>query len=89
MDIGKNDKHVVTHNNCFFSSNIKKQARNSNDNCNHDIIQSSSSKKVFLEYATINDARTAESELSGRQFGDSVVESVYFDEIEYSEGRLE
>jgi len=36
-------------------------------------VQPSAIKKVFLEYATVQDATTAEKELGGRQFGSNVV----------------
>lgn len=37
-------------------------------------IQASAVKKIFLEYATVQDAANAEGELAGRQFGPNVVE---------------
>ena len=37
-------------------------------------IQSSAILKIFLEYATIQDAQAAERELKGRKFGDNVVQ---------------
>jgi RNA recognition motif. (a.k.a. RRM, RBD, or RNP domain) len=38
-----------------------------------DLVQSTAIKKIFLEYATTQDAMNAEDELSGRQFGPNVV----------------
>lgn len=49
-------------------------------------VQPSAIRKVFLEYATEQDASNAERELSGRQFGPNVVEASYFDEKEYQSG---
>ena len=40
-------------------------------------------KKIFLEYATTEDAANAERELSGRKFGDNVVVTSFFNESEY------
>ncbi len=37
-------------------------------------VQPSAVRKIFLEYATVQDAANAERELSGRQFGPNVVE---------------
>lgn len=37
-------------------------------------VQPSAIKKIFLEYATVQDAANAERELAGRQFGPNVVE---------------
>lgn len=51
-------------------------------------IEQSAVRKIFLEYATVQDAANAEKELSGRQFGPNVVEASFFDEQEYSAGRL-
>jgi hypothetical protein len=45
-------------------------------------------RKIFLEYATLQDAANAERELAGRQFGDSVVEVTHFSEADYSSGNL-
>lgn len=45
-------------------------------------------RKIFLEYATVQDATNAERELSGRQFGPMVVETSYFDETEFGAKRL-
>jgi hypothetical protein len=39
-----------------------------------DLVQSTAIKKIFLEYATTQDAMNAEDELSGRQFGPNVVQ---------------
>jgi splicing factor U2AF 65 kDa subunit len=40
-------------------------------------------KKIYLEYATTEDAANAEHELSGRKFGESVVVTSFFNESEY------
>lgn len=45
-------------------------------------------KKIFLEYATLQDAVKAERELNGRQFGSSVVEVTHCSETDYSSGNL-
>jgi RNA recognition motif. (a.k.a. RRM, RBD, or RNP domain) len=37
-------------------------------------IQPSAIRKIFLEYATVSDAQAASKELTGRKFGDNVVE---------------
>ena len=37
-------------------------------------VQSSAIRKIFLEYATVQDAANAERELAGRQFGPNVVQ---------------
>eukprot|EP00980_Cylindrotheca_fusiformis_P029953 scaffold24086_cov176-Cylindrotheca_fusiformis.AAC.3 len=47
-------------------------------------VEASAIKKIFLEYATSQDAANAERELSGRQFGPNVVHASYFDEKEYT-----
>lgn len=51
-------------------------------------VQASAIKKIFLEYATVQDAGNAERELSGRQFGPNVVQASYFDEKEYQSETL-
>mmetsp|Transcript_953 Transcript_953/g.2050 ORF Transcript_953/g.2050 Transcript_953/m.2050 type:complete len:679 (+) Transcript_953:132-2168(+) len=51
-------------------------------------IESSAVGKIFLEYATIQDAANAEKELSGRQFGPNVVQASYHDEQEYAALKL-
>lgn len=51
-------------------------------------IEASAVRKIFLEYATVQDAANAEKELSGRQFGPNVVQASFFDEQEYAAGRL-
>jgi splicing factor U2AF subunit len=45
-------------------------------------------KKIFLEYASIQDAQAAEAELAGRQFGPNIVEATYYPEDEYLAGKL-
>jgi hypothetical protein len=51
-------------------------------------IEQSAVRKIFLEYATVQDAANAEKELAGRQFGSNVVQASFFDENEYAEGKL-
>ncbi|CAJ1915907.1 unnamed protein product [Cylindrotheca closterium] len=51
-------------------------------------IQASAIKKIFLEYATVQDANNAERELAGRQFGPNVVQASYFDEKDYQSETL-
>lgn len=51
-------------------------------------VESSAVKKIFLEYATPQDAANAERELAGRQFGPNVVQASYFDETDYQAGKL-
>ena len=45
-------------------------------------------KKIFLEYASPNDAMSAEKELKGRAFGPNVVDCIYFQEDDYAKGNL-
>ena len=45
-------------------------------------------RKIFLEYATVQDAANAENELAGRQFGPNVVKASYYDEKEYAADKL-
>jgi len=51
-------------------------------------IEASAVGKIFLEYATTQDAGNAEQELSGRQFGPNVVQAKYHDEQEYAALKL-
>eukprot|EP00529_Nitzschia_sp_RCC80_P010803 CAMPEP_0113452238 /NCGR_PEP_ID=MMETSP0014_2-20120614/6745_1 /TAXON_ID=2857 /ORGANISM="Nitzschia sp." /LENGTH=624 /DNA_ID=CAMNT_0000343607 /DNA_START=48 /DNA_END=1922 /DNA_ORIENTATION=+ /assembly_acc=CAM_ASM_000159 len=51
-------------------------------------IEPSAVRKIFLEYATIQDAMNADRELSGRQFGPMVVETSFFDEKQFAAKRL-
>lgn len=51
-------------------------------------IEPSAVGKIFLEYATNQDAANAEQELSGRQFGPNVVQASYHDEQEYAALKL-
>jgi len=46
-------------------------------------------RKIFLEYATVKDAVAANQQLSGRQFGPSVVKTMYFDESLYHSDSLQ
>jgi hypothetical protein len=45
-------------------------------------------KKIFLEYASPNDAVGAERELKGRAFGPNVVDATFFGEEDYTRGNL-
>jgi hypothetical protein len=45
-------------------------------------------RKIFLEYASPNDAVSAERELKGRAFGPNVVDTAYFGEEDYHIGNL-
>ena len=45
-------------------------------------------KKIFLEYATVEDACNAERELKGRAFGPNIVGTSYFSEEDYASNRL-
>jgi hypothetical protein len=45
-------------------------------------------RKIFLEYASPNDAMTAEKELKGRAFGPNVVDTTFFGEDDYHNGNL-
>ena len=49
----------------------------------------SATKKIYLEYATVNDAMNAEKELKGRAFGPNVVDATYFQEDDYARGNLQ
>lgn len=51
-------------------------------------VEGSAIRKIFLEYATVQDAANAEKELAGRQFGPNVVVASYYDETEYAAGKL-
>ena len=51
-------------------------------------VEPSAIRKIFLEYATVQDAAKAESELAGRQFGPNVVKASFYDETEYAAGKL-
>jgi len=52
-------------------------------------VGASAIRKIFLEYATVQDAANAERELAGRQFGSRVVEASYYSEVDYREGKLQ
>ncbi|KAL9188295.1 hypothetical protein ACHAXT_006673 [Thalassiosira profunda] len=45
-------------------------------------------KKIFLEYATPQDAASADGELKGRAFGPNVVDTRFFSEDEYARNNL-
>lgn len=51
-------------------------------------VAASAVGKVFLAYAAPSDAIRARDELSGRQFGPNVVETLFFSETEFAAGRL-
>lgn len=51
-------------------------------------IKASAVLKIYLEYASVQDAQAAERELKGRKFGDNVVATSYFSESDYSSGKL-
>ena len=51
-------------------------------------VQPTAIRKIFLEYATVQDAANAERELAGRQFGPNVVEASYYSEDDYARGIL-
>lgn len=48
----------------------------------------SARKKIYLEYDTVADAVSAEGELKGRKFGDSLVATSFFNESEYKADKL-
>jgi hypothetical protein len=52
------------------------------------LVDATAIRKIYLEYATIQDAANAERELAGRQFGPNVVHAAYHNEMEYAAGRL-
>lgn len=51
-------------------------------------VEQSAVKKIFLEYASVQDAQAAERELSGRKFGDNTVETSFLPESDYSAGHF-
>ncbi|KAL3922125.1 MAG: hypothetical protein SGILL_002373, partial [Bacillariaceae sp.] len=51
-------------------------------------VEGSAIRKIFLEYATVQDSANAEKELAGRQFGPNVVVASFYDEAEYAAGKL-
>lgn len=51
-------------------------------------VEQSAIQKIFLEYATVQDASNAEKELKGRKFGPNLVETSYFIEGDYQAGKL-
>jgi splicing factor U2AF 65 kDa subunit len=53
-----------------------------------DLMAPSSVRKIYLEYATVPEAMAAQEALSGRQFGDAVVETEYYPERDFAQGRL-
>ena len=53
-----------------------------------DGYSSDSVGKVYLEYSTLGEAIGAGGQLSGREFGDNVVEVEYLDETDYLNGKF-
>ena len=51
-------------------------------------VEASAIKKIFLEYASVQDAQAAERELAGRSFGENTVQTSFLAESEYAAGRL-
>jgi len=51
-------------------------------------VEASAVKKIFLEYKTVMDAQAADRELNGRQFGDAKVETEFYSEADFMEGKL-
>jgi len=51
-------------------------------------VQPSAVGKIYLEYGTLEEAERARQELSGRQFGDAVVQVTPYSEVEYGMGKL-
>jgi len=51
-------------------------------------VEATAVRKVFLEYASPEDAARAEEELTGRQFGPHVVETRYYSERDFAAGQL-
>jgi RNA recognition motif-containing protein len=49
-------------------------------------IEASALRKVYLSYATVEDAIKAQQELSGRQFGPNVVETQFYPETDFTVG---
>lgn len=51
-------------------------------------IEASAVKKIFLEYATVQDAAKAQGELNGRKFGPNTVMTSFLSEGDYAAGKL-
>lgn len=51
-------------------------------------IEPSAVKKIFLEYATVQDALKAQGELNGRKFGPNMVRTMFLSEADYASGKL-
>ena len=51
-------------------------------------VEPTAIRKVFLEYATAQDALVAKGELNGRKFGPNVVETNFLSETDYAAGKL-
>ena len=49
-------------------------------------IEASAIRKVYLSFATVEDALKAQHELSGRQFGPNVVETQFYPETDFAVG---
>jgi splicing factor U2AF 65 kDa subunit len=54
----------------------------------HARVHDSALRKIYLEYATAQDARNADRELAGRQFGNFVVQTTYYSEQDFAHGVL-
>jgi splicing factor U2AF subunit len=52
------------------------------------LVEPTANKKIFLEYATVQDALAARQELEGRKFGDATVETGFYSESDYAAGKL-
>jgi splicing factor U2AF 65 kDa subunit len=52
-------------------------------------VAPSAIRKIFLEYATVVEAVRAQGELQGRKFGSSVVQTSFYSESDFAEGKLE
>jgi splicing factor U2AF subunit len=51
-------------------------------------IEASAVKKIFLEYATVQDSAKAQGELNGRKFGPHIVMTSFLSEGDYAAGKL-
>jgi splicing factor U2AF 65 kDa subunit len=51
-------------------------------------IEPTAIRQIFLAYASLAEAVTAQHELSGRQFGPNVVEARFYPEHDFEAGRL-
>ena len=51
-------------------------------------MEESAVQKIYLEYATVQDATSADKELKGRKFGPNVVQTSFYPEADYQKGNL-